>query len=105
MTASDSNLGRPPLPLGTNGSIRIYPTARGYRARTLTRDHDGVTRAVERTAKTKAAAERSLKFAIRDRAYATSRTLTADSTRQRAGGNWYGSRSWSPRTRTRLMRT
>jgi integrase len=64
-------MGRPSLPLGTFGKIRTYvePTG-GYTCRTLFRDFDGVTRHVERTAKSKAAAERVLREALRDRAYA-----------------------------------
>ncbi|SEO56242.1 site-specific integrase [Trujillonella endophytica] len=61
-------MGRPPLELGTYGTIRFYNTDTGYRACTTARDYDGRTRAVERHGKTKAAAERALKAALRDRA-------------------------------------
>lgn len=60
-------MARPPLPLGTHGAIRIYFTGRGYRARTLVRDYDGTTRALERTARSRSAAEAALKVAVRDR--------------------------------------
>jgi hypothetical protein len=64
-------MGRPSLPLGTFGKVRTYPApGGGYRCRTLFRDFDGVTRAVERTGKTKAGADRALREALRDRAYA-----------------------------------
>jgi hypothetical protein len=61
------HMARPPLELGTHGAIRCYKTATGYRARTLARDYDGQVRGIERRAKSKAAAERSLKLALRDR--------------------------------------
>ena len=61
-------MGRPPLELGTYGTIRFYRTATGYRACTKARGFDGRTRAVERHGRTKAAAERALKAALRDRA-------------------------------------
>ncbi len=61
-------MARPPLGLGTYGTIRFYKTDSGYRACTLARGYDGRTRALERHGKTKAAAERALKAALRDRA-------------------------------------
>ena len=60
-------MGRPGLALGTAGAVRTYRTAAGWKARTLYRDYDGEVRDIERSAKTKAAAERSLQVAIRDR--------------------------------------
>src|SRR5664280_1635983 len=60
--------GRPSLAVGTMGAIRIYPAARGYRARVLVRDSDGRTREMGRHGASKAAAERALKEAFRDRA-------------------------------------
>ena len=60
-------MGRANLPLGTYVAIRVYRTARGYRARTLYRDFDGRTRAVERNGKTKTATTRALIEALRDR--------------------------------------
>jgi len=61
-------MGRPTLGLGTYGSIRVYTLgAKRYRARTLYRDFDGVTRAVARTGKSKNAAEQALKDHLRDR--------------------------------------
>jgi integrase len=63
-------MARPPLPLGTHGAVRIYSTAGGFRARTLYRDYDGATRAVERTGRSRSAAESMLKLALRDRSRA-----------------------------------
>lgn len=83
-------MGRPPLPLGTHGAIRCYKTDRGYRARTLARDYDGRTRALERTAKTKAAAEAALKLAVRDRARAQADDqITADTRLSVLAEAWY----------------
>lgn len=72
-------MARPPLELGTHGAIRCYKTATGYRARTLARGYDGQVRGIERRAKSKAAAERSLKLALRDRSRIQSHgDITAD---------------------------
>jgi hypothetical protein len=60
-------VGRPPLSVGTYGSISIAPYDTGYRARTRYRDYDGVTRRVERHGRTKGAAERVLRLALRHR--------------------------------------
>lgn len=65
-------MGRPPLPVGTFGRIRLYASGQNWRARTLYRDVDGQTRAVERTRATKAGAERALREALRDRVLAPS---------------------------------
>ena len=62
-------MGRPQLPLGTYGKIRIYPHGSGFRAMTNYRDYDGKSRLVQRQGKTKAAAERALVTALRDRAH------------------------------------
>lgn len=59
---------RPPLPIGTAGRIHLMQMRNGqWRARANYRDADGVTRRVARFAPTKAAAERRLKEALRDR--------------------------------------
>ena len=60
-------MGRPHLELGTHGRVRVYPDPACYRAVCLYRDWDGVTRQVQRQAKTKGAAERALALALRDR--------------------------------------
>ena len=83
-------MGRPPLPLGTHGAIRCYKTGTGYRARTLARDYDGRTRAVERWGKSKAAAEASLKLAVRGRARAQAdEQITADTRLSVLAEAWY----------------
>jgi integrase len=60
-------VGRPHLELGTHGRVRVYADPAGHRAVCLFRDWDGVTRQVQRQAKTKGAAERALALALRDR--------------------------------------
>ena len=69
LTGGWMGIGRPPLPVGTIGKIRLYQVPAGYRARTLIRDFDGHTRGIERTGPTKGAAERALKEAVRDRTH------------------------------------
>ncbi|WP_157475792.1 hypothetical protein [Parafrankia sp. EUN1f] len=62
--------GRPPLGLGTYGEIRTYKMESGrYKARTLYRDFDGVTRPVARNGASKNAAEAALKSHLRDRVW------------------------------------
>jgi hypothetical protein len=62
-------MGRPPLSVGTYGSISTSRYGTGYRARTLYRDYDGVTRRVKRHGGTKGGAERPLRMALRDRVH------------------------------------
>lgn len=62
-------MGRPQLPLGTFGAIRLYARGDTFRAVTLFRDFDGSTRQVQANGRTKAAAERAIKTALRDREY------------------------------------
>ncbi|GAA3890141.1 site-specific integrase [Saccharothrix violaceirubra] len=82
---------RPPLPIGTFGSIRHYPTATGWRAMTMYRDRDGKTRPVERLGKTKTAAERNLKKALAERSGPSmGDALTADSRFKKAAELWFG---------------
>ncbi len=67
-------MARPPLPLGTAGTIRFSGAGKSFRARCKFRDYDGITRDVERSGTTKAAAERALKAALRDRTHSDSTT-------------------------------
>ncbi len=52
---------------GHQRPVRVYPDPAGFRAVCRYRDWDGVTRLVQRQAKTKGAAERALALAVRDR--------------------------------------
>src|SRR5674476_1126084 len=84
--------GRPSLAVGTMGAIRVYRVANGYRARVLVRDPDGRTRAMGRTGGSKAAAERALKEAIRDREEVHGGTDNTAGTRVRELAElWFGS--------------
>lgn len=90
-------MARPPHPIGTAGKVRTYATGRdakgratGWRARTTYRDPDGVTREVQRTGRSEAAAKRNLAEAIRDRVYVGGGEITADSRVTRAAEAWFG---------------
>jgi integrase len=82
-------MARPPLDIGTYGAIRSYQTDSGWRATTKYRDYDGKTRPVERWAKTKAAAERSLKKALAERKGPSGNSLTRDSRFKEALAQWF----------------
>ncbi|RAS62943.1 hypothetical protein C8D87_10791 [Lentzea atacamensis] len=82
-------MGRRPLDVGTYGKIRFYSTSTGWRATTKFRDYDGITRPVERSGRTKTAAERALKEALRDRtAPAEEGMITAESRFREAAEVW-----------------
>ena len=83
-------MARPPLPVGTHGAIRFYRLGpQRFRARTVVRDHDGVVRDVERTGRSKTAAEALLKEAVRDRGRSTGDgEITAESTVRSLGELW-----------------
>lgn len=54
LTPSEGLVARPHLERGTHGRVRVYPDPAGYRAVCLYRDWDGVTRQMQRQAKTRA---------------------------------------------------
>lgn len=84
-------MGRPHLELGTHGRVRVYPDPAGYRAVCLYRDWDGVTRQVQRQAKTKGAAERALALALRDRGRSgTGHDITPDTKMADLAEKWFG---------------
>ncbi|MDQ3763385.1 MAG: site-specific integrase [Actinomycetota bacterium] len=60
-------MGRPPLPVGTAGEVRIYPVQGGFHARCLVRDYDGKVRELERFGLSEAKAKIRLREAVRDR--------------------------------------
>nr|WP_112275207.1 site-specific integrase [Lentzea terrae] len=82
-------MARPPLDIGTYGAIRCYQTDSGWRATTKYRDYDRKTRPVERWAKTKTAAERSLKKALAERKGPSGNSLTRDSRFKEALAQWF----------------
>jgi integrase len=73
--------GPPPLPVGTYGEIRTYSVGKSFKAETNYRDFDGVTRRVERRAKSKRAAIDTLKEALRDRVRVATGDEITDQTR------------------------
>ena len=72
-------MGRPSLEVGTHGAIRFLPSGSGWIARTLFRDFDGRTKQAERSGKTKGAAERNLKRALKERAGSVGDGVTSES--------------------------
>lgn len=84
-------MGRPPLPLGTHGRIGFTvdagPPPR-VRARTYFRDFDGAVRQVTKFGPSKAAAERALKLALRDRATPGQSDMTAETKVEVLGRRW-----------------
>lgn len=58
--------GRPQLIEGTHGHIKVRPVRGGYRARARYRDRRGELSYVQRSARTKGAAEQALAQALRD---------------------------------------
>lgn len=83
-------MGRPPLPLGTYGAIRVYELGPSrFRARAKYRDYDGVTRPVERVGTSRTGAKNNLNEALRDRGRtAKDGEITADSTVAAVGELW-----------------
>lgn len=72
-------MARPPLPIGTFGSIKATEVRPGvHRARTRFRDLDGVTREVTGTGRSASAAERELKVKIADRSAPTGDLIGPD---------------------------
>jgi integrase len=83
---------RPPLPIGTYGNIRTHRVPGGYRAFTRFRDHDGVTRKVERNGQSEAAAKNRLREHLRDRArQGAYDSLNRDSRFRVAADEWIAS--------------
>src|SRR4029453_12999389 len=93
-------MGRPPLSVGTSGSISTPPYGTGYRARTRYRDYDGVTRRVERHGRTKGAAERALRMALRDRVHVgAGAEITPDTKIAGLAETWFAEISAQDRSR------
>jgi integrase len=82
-------MARPQLPIGTWGNIRREQTGpRSWRARARFRDYDGVTREVEASGATGAAAERSLRVKLRDRCAPNDDEITGDTRIRRLAELW-----------------
>src|SRR5262249_53619603 len=94
-------VGRPPLPIGTYGSIWFIKRAAGtVQARTKFRDFDGRVRLVSKSGTSKAAAERALKTELAARSSPGSGVGVRPSTRVRELADlWLDtSSSWSTGT-------
>ncbi|WNM69481.1 tyrosine integrase [Arthrobacter phage Ruchi] len=81
-------MGRPPLPVGTWGAIRVEPIAGGFRARARFRDYDGKTRDIERSGKTKGAARAALTADLTERTSPAGDEITASSRLQLVAEVW-----------------
>lgn len=96
-------MARPPLVLGTWGTIKRRETAAGWVAYARFRDYDGVTRQVERKGETGARAESNLKRALRDRSKLPSEDIIPETRLTRVLDDWdalLDSRDLSDGTRT-----
>ena len=82
-------MGRPSLEVGTHGAIRFLPSGSGWIARTLFRDFDGRTKQAERSGKTKGAAERNLKRALKERAGSVGDGVTSESRIHELSALWF----------------
>lgn len=84
-------MGRPPLPVGTMGEIRYHPLPPDkVRAVANYRDHDGRTRRVERTGRSRSAAAGRLREACRDRGRTDAAVeITGSTTVAAAAEQWY----------------
>ena len=80
-------MGRPSLEVGTHGAIRLLPSGSGWIART--RDFDGRTKQAERPGKTKGAAERNLKRALKERAGSVGDGVTSESRIHELSALWF----------------
>lgn len=90
-------MGRPPLDIGTYGSVRVREQPSGsFMAVANFRDIDGVTRPVKRYDETGGKAERRLKKALVERAHRGGDELTRDSTFAACAELWlkYVDRVW-----------
>lgn len=83
-------MGRPPLPIGTAGSITVTQVGEGrFRARCRFRDRDGVTRPVERHGRSRQAARSALNEHLKDRKrYGSTDEVTPESTIEMVGERW-----------------
>lgn len=84
--------GRPPLPIGTWGSVHTRRVSGGFQARTRFRDVDGITRSVTRTGKSAGAARSALTDHLKDRLAPSGDDLSAESPIEQAVIIWLADR-------------
>jgi len=80
---------RPPLLIGTWGKINRVKRGDGWVAYARYRDHDGVTRQLERTAGSGQKAEDALKAALIDRLTLTGDDISPNTTIAKLGEKWF----------------
>lgn len=96
--------GRPPLPVGTWGAVRVESTEGGrFRARARFRDYDGVTRDIVRVGSTKGAARNALTTALTERTAPSGDDITADTRLNIVAEVWHAEHRdrWASNTRNR----
>jgi integrase len=81
--------GRPPLPVGTHGSISAKKVGGGWRARCYVRDADGRRREVVRTASSKTAALWAVQEALKTRPAFSGSDITAESLISAVAEAWF----------------
>jgi integrase len=86
-------MGRPPLPVGTWGSITVVGSPGRWRARARFRDFDGETRQVERVGATKGAARAALTAYLSERTAPSGDAITAESRLSEVAEVWFAERS------------
>jgi integrase len=94
-------MGRPPLPVGTFGTILFVPqSGGGVQARVRFRDYDGRVRLIAKLGRSRAAAERALKAELSDRQTPSSGgAITATMRLSELADIWLaGSHGWSSGT-------
>lgn len=96
--------GRPPLPIGTWGSVSTREVTGGWQARTRYRDADGITRIVTRTRRTKGAARSALTEHLVERSAPAGDDLTSESPLEQAVLLWIADREAAGLTSNTLRR-
>lgn len=100
-------MGRPPLPIGTWGTIKRTKTGvNDWVAKARFRDYDGTTRLVERSGATGTKAENALKEALLERARLVGDDITGDTRLKIIAEEWFtdeiqGAKAWNTERRYR----
>lgn len=81
-------MGRPPLPLGTHGTISFHGEPPKVRAKARFRDLDGITRVVTKWGKSKTDAKTALLETMRDRAGPVGTGVTRDTRLEAVAREW-----------------
>lgn len=84
-------MGRPPLPLGHAGEIRVYPVDAGFEARAYVRDFDGRRREITRTRQSKTAAKQAVQAAVKNRYIGQGGDITPDTKVDVVAELWFDS--------------